>query len=104
MQRGIRRGCPVSALLYILVAKVLAIKIKENNNISGFSLPNMMHEIKSVQHADDLTMKNVISLRHGLETIKSFCLHAGSKINIGKTECMLLGSLKDTFNEKDGIK
>ena len=106
MQRGIRQGCPVSALLYILVAEVLAIKIKENNNISGFSLPNMMHEIKSVQHADDLTMilKNVASLRHGLETIKSFCLHAGSKINIGKTECILLGSLKDTFNEIDGIK
>ena len=56
MQRGIRQGCPVSALLYILVAEVLAIKIKENDNICGFALPNMMNEIKSVQHADDLTM------------------------------------------------
>ena len=64
MHRGIRQGCPVSALLYILVAEVLAIKIKENDNISGFTLPNMMNEIKSVQHADDLTMtlKNVDSL------------------------------------------
>ena len=61
MQRGIRQGCPVSALLYILVSEILAIKIKENNNIQGFSLPNMLSEIKSVQHADDLTMilKNI---------------------------------------------
>ena len=56
MQRGIRQGCPVSALLYILVSEILAIKIKENNNKQGFSLPNMLNEIKSVQHADDLTM------------------------------------------------
>ena len=106
MKRGIRQECPVSALMYILVAEVLAIKIKENNNISGFSLPNMMQEIKSEQHADDLTkvLKNIASLRHGLETIKSVCLHASSKVNIGKTECILLGSLKDTVNEIDGIK
>ena len=66
----------------------------------------MINEIKSVQHADDLTMtlKNVDSLKHGLETIKSFCSHAGSKINISKTECILLGSLKNTFNDIDRIK
>ena len=56
MQRRIRLGCPVSGLLYILVTEVLAIKIKENYNICGFSLPNMMNEIKSVQHADEFTM------------------------------------------------
>ena len=106
MQRGIRQGCPVSALLYILVSEILALKIKENNNIQGFSLPNMISEIKSVQHADDLTMilKNIESLIHGIETIKSFCLHAGSKINISKTECILLGRLKGTFDNIDGIK
>ena len=106
MQRGIRQGCPVSALLYILVSEILAIKIKENINIQGFSLPNMLSEIKSVQHADDLTMilKNIESLIHGIETIKSFCLHAGSKINISKTECILLGRLKGTFDNIDGIK
>ena len=59
MQRGIRQGCPVSALLYILVAEVLAIKIKENDNICGFLLPNMTNEIKSVQHADDVSRGKV---------------------------------------------
>ena len=35
MERGIRQGCPVSALLFILVVEVLAINIRENKNIHG---------------------------------------------------------------------
>ena len=35
MERGIRQGCPVSALLFILVVEVLAINIRENKNIYG---------------------------------------------------------------------
>ena len=31
LNRGIRQGCALSALLFILVAEVLAIKLKENN-------------------------------------------------------------------------
>ena len=106
MQRGIRQGCPVSALLYILVSEKLAIQIKENNNIQGFSLPNMLSEIKSVQHADDLTMilKNIESLVHCIEAIKSVCLNAGSKINISNKKCIILGRLKGTFDNIEGIK
>ena len=36
MSRGIRQGCPISALLYLFVAEILAIKINSNNNIKGF--------------------------------------------------------------------
>ena len=69
MQRGIRQGCPFSALLYILVSEILAIKIKEDNKIQGFSLPNMLSEIKSVQHADDLT---IITEHDSLHQMKQF--------------------------------
>ena len=100
MSRGIRQGCPISALLYIFVAEILALKIHDNANIQGFELESLHEEIKTVQHADDLTvlLKNAQSLSHTLSTIREFCLHAGSKVNIEKTECILLGSLKDTFD------
>ena len=55
MGRGIRQGCPISALLYLFVAEILAIKIRHNENIEGIKFKNSELEVKSVQHADDLT-------------------------------------------------
>ena len=37
-------------------------------------------------------------------SFKEFCQHAGSKVNIEKTECILLGSLKDNFHNTYNIR
>jgi hypothetical protein len=105
MQRGIRQGCPISALLYLYIAEILSLKIKNNNMIEGFRAKNMNKEVKNIQHADDMTLalKNIESLNQALNTINNFCIHAGSKINVSKTECILLGPLKDMFSEIRGI-
>ena len=104
MSRGIRQGCPISALLYLFVADILAIKINSNNNIKGISINK--NEIKSIQHADDLTIasNDEASIKHALDTIHEFYEFAGSKIEISKTECILLGNLKNMYNELYGIK
>ena len=77
MSRGIRQGCPISALLYLFVAEILAIKINSNNNIKGISINK--NEIKSIQHADDLTiaLNDEASIKHALDTIHELCEHAG---------------------------
>ena len=77
MSRGIRQGCPISALLYLFVAEILAIKINSNNNIKGISINK--NEIKSIQHADDLTiaLNDEASIKHALDTIHGFCERAG---------------------------
>ena len=36
--RGVRQGCPLSALLYVLVIEVLAIQLRINPNIVGFKV------------------------------------------------------------------
>ena len=55
MTRGISQGRPLSAILFLFVAEILAIKIKKNNqNIIGIAINNI--EIKNIQHADDLTV------------------------------------------------
>ena len=66
----------------------------------------MTEDIKCIQHADDLTLalRDTVSLKNALATIDEFCIHAGSKINLTKTECILLGNLKDVYKEIYGIK
>lgn len=41
-----------------------------------------------------LTLKNIESLPHGINIIKVFGKHAGSKINLNKTECIPFGYFK----------
>ena len=38
--RGVRQGCPLSPLLYIIVAETIACAIKKDSNIDGFHLMN----------------------------------------------------------------
>ena len=113
MQRGIRQGCPVSALLFVFVIEILAIKIRNNNEIKGLSfqklpLPNE-NNIKIVQHADDCTnmLKDTNSLIKLLEMIANFSNVAGPKLNIEKTECLLTGKYINIYSKDSylhGIK
>lgn len=65
----------------------------------------MSTEIKNLQHADDVTLalRDMLSLDKAIETVKSFCDHAGSKVNLNKTQCILLGKLKDKHSNIDEI-
>jgi hypothetical protein len=38
VERGVRQGCPVSPLLFIVVAEVLACKIRADNTIQGITI------------------------------------------------------------------
>ena len=89
MERGIRQGCPVSALLFILVVEVLAINIRENKNIHGLESA-FMHKkkyIKLSQFADDCTvfLKNKANIKELLAEIQYFTEAAGLELNINKT-------------------
>lgn len=74
MSRGIRQGCPISAILYLFVADVLALKVKNNDQILGIKPSNYSKEFKHIQHADDLTLflRNRESLKEAIKTIKDF--------------------------------
>jgi len=90
--RGVRQGCPLSMLLYILVAEALANYVKANGNIVGVKFHNI--EIKLSQFADDTSsfLANLSSLKELLAALTLYEQASGAKINLEKCEVYILGT------------
>lgn len=95
LQRGVRQGCPLSGMLFVLGIEILARAIKQNTNIEGIKIGT--HEIKITQYADDTTLflKNLNSLKELLHILERFERCSGLKINPTKSEAMWLGKWKN---------
>ena len=92
LQRGVRQGCPLSGLLFVLAVEPLANQIRMDNSIKG--LKNGSKVTKLSLYADDTTAfirddSSAISLFSLLENFSTF---SGLKINKAKTEGLWLGS------------
>ena len=108
ISRGIRQGCPLSALIFILCTEILARAIKTNKDISGISLKlnNNTKNYKLSQYADDMNLyiKTIEEALTALDLVLEFGKFSGLKLNISKTEGMLLGSLQGTNIKIANIK
>jgi len=91
VERGIRQGCPISALLFILSIELMAINIRHNDNIKGMNIKGK--EKKLSQYADDstLTLTEMSSIGEAIDTINRFCAVSGMKLNKQKTEGIWVG-------------
>ena len=94
MYRGIRQGCPLSCLLFIIVVEILGIQIRNNTHIKGFKIGEK--EYKNSQYADDevLLLSDSQSVSEAIETVEKFSKVAGPKLNKDKVEGIWLGPLK----------
>ena len=92
--RGMRQGCPLSPLLYVLVFEVLSNQICNCPDIVGFHLPGAGgFQFKISQYANDATnfVKSERSLFHLLRIVHLYERGSGAKLNTAKSEAMWLG-------------
>ena len=93
ISRGVRQGCPLSPLLYVLVAETLARAIKLDPKIDGFQLPSGTI-IKLQQYADDTSciVSSDASLCALFDLFARYERASFAKLIISKSKGLLLGS------------
>lgn len=107
LMRGVRQGCPVSALLFLVVVEFLAIDLNKSIDVKGINLPgkaNEVVEVKISQFADDTTIfvADEQSLVNVMEKVESFCKVAGPSLNISKSKGFSFGNFNcNLFKEID---
>ena len=95
IEKGVRQGCPLSSILFIICLQILSSYIKNNDNISGIKVDNI--EIKQSLFADDATYFNEGSKQSFgalIETLEMFSKCSGLNLNINKSVILRVGSLK----------
>ncbi len=102
--RGVRQGDPLSPYLFVIAVEILAIIIKRNKNITGYTTGS--HELKLTQYADDMTLilADIQSLNEALNVLETFAKYSGLTINKEKTEGTLIGPWQNTTRIPKGIK
>ena len=92
LERGVRQGDPLSSYLFIIAIEILAIKIRQDNNIQGSKIGQEILMLSSF--ADDMTcfLKDNSSYNALFETLEFFGECSGLKVNHEKTEIFALGN------------
>lgn len=99
LQRGARQGDPLAALLFILCVEILAIRLREDPNISHYQMNHTL--IQLVLYADDLNCfikRDETSLRTVIRILKDFKDLSGLQVQLTKTQIVYLG--KDFSDNK----
>jgi len=96
--KGIRQGCPISSMLFILVAELLSSYLKHCPDIRGLNIGDDI--ILITQLADDTTLflKDEKSIANLLCVMDRFFEDSGLRLNKQKCEIFLLGNCGQSNN------
>ena len=88
--RGVRQGCPLSPLLYVITIEVLAVCLRASPGITGVQLPNSLEQFKCSEYADDTTIAATsdASLEETFTIYGQFERASGARLNRGKSNGM----------------
>ena len=94
VQSGVKQGCSLAPLLFILAAEILAQNIIQDEQIKGVKYPRSDAQLKIYQFADDTSFlcQSAIDIKEILSRLKQFSLFSGLSINIDKCVIMPMGN------------
>ena len=92
LQRGIRQGCPISPLLFVVAVELLAIKTRQESSVKGIKIYENFTKIR--QYADDTTflLGGVEDLSKIMSILELFSKCSGLLINKSKSKIMIMGN------------
>ena len=95
IQKGVHQGGCCSSIYFLIIAEILAISLRSNQNIEGITL----HDIRNLlnQFADDMDIFSICT-EHSLKEIhrelEDFRLQSGFTVSYEKTTLYRIGSLR----------
>ena len=106
IRRGVRQGCPLSSMIYVLCAEALGIAIRNNPKIEGYKFNKGKDTHKINSFADDnavcvMTDNSILELFKCLDMYEAA---TNAKINKKKTKGMWIGSFRNKPKDFAGIK
>uniref|UniRef100_W5LWH6 Reverse transcriptase domain-containing protein n=1 Tax=Lepisosteus oculatus TaxID=7918 RepID=W5LWH6_LEPOC len=103
---GVRQGCPLSPLLYVLYIEPFLERIRRDPDISGVVVPGSKGlQAKIAAYAEDITLflSTNESLRKVLEIVYYFAAGMGSMLNQSKSMIKYFGTWKNRSDVVGGL-
>ena len=95
ISKGVHQGGCCSSIYFLVIAEILAIALRENQNIEGITIKDIRNILN--QFADDMDIFSIAN-RHSIEAIynelESFRLQSGFTVSYEKTTLYRIGSLR----------
>ena len=95
LERGTRQGDPLSAYLFILVFEILLIQIRQDNEVTGFTVDGSDVKLTCFADSGYFFVKNVTSVEVVLRNFNTMFQFSSLKINLNKCEVCWLGRAKN---------
>ncbi len=95
VQSGTRQGCPISPLLFTIIAEVLCQNLINNEEFKGLKVDTYKKKVGA--YADDtvIGVSSVEDIQRFNRTFKDFEKATGMALNPSKSEAVLLGKWKE---------